>query len=86
MTATATITPAAQTVPPIVTLDELTKEYGTRRAVNRLSFDMRPGTVTGFVGPNGAGKATTSACCSVWCAPATAGQMWAAPTCRGRAP
>jgi ABC-2 type transport system ATP-binding protein len=59
MTATATITPEAETVPPVVTLDELTKRYGTRRAVNRLSFDMCPGTVTGFVGPTGAGKTTT---------------------------
>ena len=42
-----------------MTLNELSKEYGTRIAVNRLSFDMSPGTVTGFVGPNGAGKTTT---------------------------
>jgi ABC-2 type transport system ATP-binding protein len=27
--------------------------------VNHLSFDVRPGTVTGFLGPNGAGKSTT---------------------------
>jgi ABC-2 type transport system ATP-binding protein len=59
MTATATVTPAAQTAPPVVTLDQLTKRYGGRSAVNRLSFQMAPGTVTGFVGPNGAGKTTT---------------------------
>ncbi|MET9358718.1 ABC transporter ATP-binding protein [Streptomyces sp. NPDC006617] len=38
---------------------ELTKEYGTRRAVDDLSFTVRPGRVTGFLGPNGAGKSTT---------------------------
>ncbi|NEC36018.1 ABC transporter ATP-binding protein [Streptomyces rubrogriseus] len=38
---------------------DLTKEYGTRRAVDGLSFTVRPGRVTGFLGPNGAGKSTT---------------------------
>ncbi|MFE2354455.1 ABC transporter ATP-binding protein [Streptomyces parvulus] len=37
----------------------LTKEYGTRRAVDDLTFTVRPGRVTGFLGPNGAGKSTT---------------------------
>ena len=38
---------------------DLTKEYGTRRAVDHLTFSVRPGRVTGFLGPNGAGKSTT---------------------------
>ncbi|QJT00277.1 ATP-binding cassette domain-containing protein [Streptomyces asoensis] len=38
---------------------DLTKEYGPRRAVDRLTFSVRPGRVTGFLGPNGAGKSTT---------------------------
>ncbi|MEU6671857.1 ATP-binding cassette domain-containing protein [Streptomyces sp. NPDC046727] len=38
---------------------DLTKEYGGRRAVDRLTFSVRPGRVTGFLGPNGAGKSTT---------------------------
>ncbi len=37
----------------------LTKRYGSVRAVDGLSFDVRPGVVTGFLGPNGAGKSTT---------------------------
>jgi ABC-2 type transport system ATP-binding protein len=37
----------------------LTKRYGSRVAVDELSFDVRPGAVTGFVGPNGSGKSTT---------------------------
>ena len=37
----------------------LTKRYGDKPAVQDLSFDVRPGVVTGFLGPNGAGKSTT---------------------------
>jgi ABC-2 type transport system ATP-binding protein len=37
----------------------LVKRYGPMTAVDHLSFDVRPGTVTGFLGPNGAGKSTT---------------------------
>ena len=37
----------------------LTKHYGDKRAVEQLSFTVRPGVVTGFLGPNGSGKSTT---------------------------
>ena len=37
----------------------LTKRYGRVLAVDALSFDVRPGVVTGFLGPNGSGKTTT---------------------------
>ena len=37
----------------------LTKQYGSKRAVDDISFTVRPGIVTGFLGPNGAGKSTT---------------------------
>jgi ABC-2 type transport system ATP-binding protein len=37
----------------------LVKRYGSTTAVDHLSFDVRPGMVTGFLGPNGAGKSTT---------------------------
>jgi len=37
----------------------LTKDYGDKRAVDGLSFTVRPGLVTGFLGPNGSGKSTT---------------------------
>jgi ABC-2 type transport system ATP-binding protein len=37
----------------------LVKRYRSTLAVDSLSFDVRPGTVTGFLGPNGAGKSTT---------------------------
>jgi ABC-2 type transport system ATP-binding protein len=35
------------------------KRYGDKTAVDDLSFEVRPGVVTGFLGPNGAGKSTT---------------------------
>jgi ABC-2 type transport system ATP-binding protein len=37
----------------------LTKRYGDTLAVDDLSFQIKPGQVTGFLGPNGAGKTTT---------------------------
>ncbi|MDX2814201.1 ABC transporter ATP-binding protein [Streptomyces sp. NPDC006207] len=37
----------------------LTKTYGSKTAVYNLSFQVRPGMVTGFLGPNGSGKSTT---------------------------
>jgi len=37
----------------------LAKHYGSTVAVDGLSFDVRPGMVTGFLGPNGSGKSTT---------------------------
>ena len=37
----------------------LTKRYGEKVAVDDLTFEVKPGMVTGFLGPNGAGKSTT---------------------------
>ncbi|MBS1772145.1 MAG: gliding motility-associated ABC transporter ATP-binding subunit GldA [Bacteroidetes bacterium] len=37
----------------------LTKIYGTQRAVDNISFNLKKGEVVGFLGPNGAGKSTT---------------------------
>ncbi|MFB8120858.1 ABC transporter ATP-binding protein [Streptomyces sp. NPDC056465] len=42
-----------------IDVHELTKDYGSTRAVDRLTFSVGPGRVTGFLGPNGAGKSTT---------------------------
>jgi ABC-type multidrug transport system ATPase subunit len=44
---------------PMIEARGLVKHYRSTLAVNSLSFDARPGTVTGFLGPNGAGKSTT---------------------------
>src|ERR1043165_2632029 len=37
----------------------LTKAYGEQKAVNAISFELKPGEIVGFLGPNGAGKSTT---------------------------
>jgi ABC-2 type transport system ATP-binding protein len=43
----------------MIEVEHLTKRYGDRLAVDDLSFQVKPGIVTGFLGPNGAGKSTT---------------------------
>ncbi|WP_116947709.1 ABC transporter ATP-binding protein [Jiangella endophytica] len=43
----------------MITAKGLHKRYGAKTAVDHLSFEVRPGMVTGFLGPNGAGKSTT---------------------------
>jgi ABC-2 type transport system ATP-binding protein len=43
----------------VIEVLDLTKDYGRKRAVDGLSFTVRPGIVTGFLGPNGSGKSTT---------------------------
>ena len=44
---------------PALKLDGVTKRYGAFAAVSDLSFEVRPGTILGFLGPTGAGKTTT---------------------------
>lgn len=42
-----------------ITVRHLSKVYGSRPAVNDISFSVAPGEIVGFLGPNGAGKSTT---------------------------
>jgi ABC-2 type transport system ATP-binding protein len=50
---------ACTTLVPMITVEQLSKHYGTYTAVDGVSFRAEPGLVTGFLGPNGAGKSTT---------------------------
>ncbi len=43
----------------MIHVSKLTKDYGSRRAVSELDFDIEKGEIVGFLGPNGAGKTTT---------------------------
>ena len=42
-----------------IVVKELTKIYGTQKALDSVSFQAAPGDILGFLGPNGAGKSTT---------------------------
>ena len=48
---------------PAVEIVDLVKSYGTRQAVNGLTFDVERGTLLALLGPNGAGKTTTIEIC-----------------------
>lgn len=43
----------------MIRVENLTKDYGSRRAISNLNFEANQGEVVGFLGPNGAGKTTT---------------------------
>lgn len=43
----------------MITIENLTKYYGSNRAVNHISFTINDNEILGFLGPNGAGKSTT---------------------------
>ena len=44
---------------PVLSVTNLTKEYGNKKVVNNVTFSVFSGQIFGFVGPNGAGKSTT---------------------------
>ena len=46
----------------VIIVEGLSKKYGSKLAVNNVSFTVPDGQVTGFLGPNGSGKSTTMRC------------------------
>src|SRR3954451_25186557 len=56
---TPTPPPRSLRMAPVVEVRDLSKRFGGVSAVNNLSFDIEAGRVTGFLGPNAAGKSPT---------------------------
>ncbi len=52
-----------------ISVNNLTKKYGSQRAVDNISFEVKTGEIVGFLGPNGAGKTTTMKIITCFMAP-----------------
>ncbi len=52
-----------------IVVENLTKKYGTQKAVDNISFRVKTGEILGFLGPNGAGKTTTMKIITTFLAP-----------------
>jgi len=52
-----------------IKVENLTKSYGSEKAVDSISFNVKPGEILGFLGPNGAGKSTTMKIITCFMAP-----------------
>ena len=52
-----------------ITVSNLTKKFGSQRAVDNISFEVHTGEILGFLGPNGAGKTTTMKIITCYMAP-----------------
>lgn len=61
----------------MIRVENLTKYYGSRLAVDNISFNIEKGEIVGFLGPNAAGKTTTMRILTGYLAP-TRGDVWIA--------
>ncbi|EKD28251.1 MAG: ABC transporter related protein [uncultured bacterium] len=55
----------------MIRVNNLSKFYGAKAAINNLSFEIKTGEIVGFIGPNGAGKTTTFKCLASLLHPST---------------
>lgn len=62
-----------------IEVKNLTRLYGTQKAVNNISFTVGKGEIVGFLGPNGAGKSTTMKMITGYLPP-TSGEAWVSGT------
>ncbi|MBT5737005.1 MAG: ABC transporter ATP-binding protein [Planctomycetes bacterium] len=53
----------------MIEVENLSRSYGSRKALDSISFQVPSGSVTGFLGPNGAGKTTTLRVLTSWLLP-----------------
>lgn len=52
-----------------IVVENITKRFGAQKAVDNVSFQVKPGEILGFLGPNGAGKSTTMRAITCFIAP-----------------
>jgi len=52
-----------------IVVENITKKFGTQKAVDSVSFSVKTGEILGFLGPNGAGKSTTMRTITCYLAP-----------------
>ena len=55
--------------PSVISVDSLTKSFGSIKAIDDISFNIKKNSVVGFLGPNGAGKTTTMRILTCFLAP-----------------
>jgi ABC-2 type transport system ATP-binding protein len=58
-----------------IQVKELNKYYGSQKALDRISFQVKPGEIVGFIGPNGAGKTTAMKILTGYMMPES-GEVW----------